>query len=44
MTPNERAEAVIAATSHSWDEVLEPHRSKFLAEFDEIAKLFPRRD
>jgi len=44
MTLSERAEAVIAATSHSWDEVLEPHRSKFLAEIDEMAKRFPRRD
>jgi hypothetical protein len=44
MTPNERAEAVIAATCHSWDEVPEPHRSKFLREIDEMAKRFPRRD
>lgn len=44
MTPNERAEAVIAATCHSWDEVPEPFRSKVLAEIDEMAKRFPRRD
>ena len=44
MTPNERAEAVIAATCHSWDEVPEPFRSKISAEIDELAKRFERRD
>jgi len=43
MTPNERAEAVIAATCRSWDEVPEPFRSKILAEIDEMAKRFPQR-
>jgi len=44
MTPNERADAVKAATCHTWDEVPEPHRSKFLAEIDEMARRFERRD
>ena len=44
MTPNERAEAVIAATCHSWDDVPEPFRAKILAEIDEMATRFPRRD
>jgi len=44
MTPNERADAVQAATCHTWDEVPEPHRSKFLAEIDDMAKRFERRD
>ena len=44
MTPNERAEAVLAATCHSWDEVPEPFRSKISAEIDEVVKRFRRRD
>lgn len=44
MTPNERADAVKASVCHSWDEVPEPHRSKFLAEIDEMAKRFEQRD
>ena len=44
MTPNERADAVNASVCHSWDEVPEPYRSKFLAEIDEMAKRFERRD
>ena len=44
MTPNERADAVIAATCRSWDEVPEPFRSKVLAEIDEMARRFERRD
>ena len=44
MTPNERADAVIAGTCRTWDEVPEPYRSKFLAEIDEMAKRFERRD
>ena len=44
MTPNERAEAVIAATCRSWDEVPGPFRSKILAEIDEMAKRLPQRD
>ena len=44
MTPNERAEAVIAATCLTWDEVPEPFRSSISAEIDEMAKRFERRD
>lgn len=44
MTPNERADAVNAATCLSWDEVPEPHRSKFLAEIDEMARRLKRSD
>ncbi len=44
MTPNERADAVNASICHSWDEVPEPHRSKFLKEIDEMARRFERRD
>ena len=44
MTPNERAEAVNASICHSWDDVPEPHRSKFLAEIDEFEKRFGARD
>ena len=44
MTPNERADAVNASICLTWDEVPEPHRSKFLAEIDELAKLFEQRD
>ena len=43
MTPNERADAVNASICLTW-EVPEPHRSKFLAEIDELAKLFEQRD
>ena len=44
MTPNERADAVNASICLTWDEVPEPHRSKFLAEIDELAKRFEQRD
>ena len=44
MTPNERADAVDASICRTWDEVPEPYRSKFLAEIDEMANRFPRRD
>ena len=44
MTPNERADAVIAATCHSWDEVPEPFRSKVLAEIDDVVQRFRQRD
>ena len=44
MTPNERAGAVNASICHSWDEVPEPHRSKFLAEIDEMAQRLKRSD
>ena len=44
MTPNERADAVKASVCLTWDEVPEPHRSKFLAEIDEMAKRFQQRD
>ena len=44
MTPNERADAVNASICHSWDEVPEPHRSKFLAEIDEMAQRLKRSD
>ena len=44
MTPNERAEAVIAATCHSWDEVPEPFRSKVLSEIDDVVRRFRQRD
>ena len=43
-TPNERADAVNASICHSWDEVPEPHRSKFLAEIDEMARRLKRSD
>ena len=39
-----RADAVIAATCLTWDEVPEPFRSKISAEIDELAKRFERRD
>ena len=38
MTPQERADAVDAATCTTWDEVPDPFRSKVLAEIDEMAK------
>ena len=44
MTPNERAEVVLAATCHSWDEVPEPFRSKISAEIDEVVKRFRTGD
>ena len=44
MTPNERADAVDASICRTWDEVPEPYRSKFLAEIDEMARRFERRD
>lgn len=44
MTPQQRADAVLAATCRTWDDVPEPFRSKFLAETDELAKRLERRD
>ena len=44
MTPNERADAVNASICRTWDEVPEPFRSTILAEIDEMAKRFERRD
>ncbi len=44
MTPNERADAVKAATCHTWDDVPEPFRSKVLARAEELAKRFERGD
>ena len=44
MTPNERADAVIAATCLTWDEVPEPFRSKVLARAGELAQRFDQVD
>ena len=44
MTPNERADAVNASICRTWDEVLEPFRSKVLARAEELAKRFNRGD
>lgn len=44
MTPQERADAVDAATCTTWDEVPEPFRSKVFAEINEMAKRFEHDD
>ena len=38
MTPQERADAVAAATTRSWDEVPEPFRSEVLATATELGQ------
>lgn len=40
MTPQQRADAVDAATCHSWDDVPEPFRSQVLETARELAQRF----
>ena len=44
MSPQERADAVDAATCHSWDEVPEPFRSEVMATARELGQRFKYDD